>query len=214
MVRWKWAAPIAGFVIASCSLGANAGGFIGLEWTNAFSVSAETDGFFKKETLGGTQFFNEMIEFKSGTDDISFTVRGFGEQAGPGTIDRYDMRATTEGGWSSESYSTTFDFGVLDNDVVMQYAEAGYFGSKKFTAPTMTIFSGGTEIAVLTELGNTFDLSAGMNYQVTIGWSQSPLFSGDYAQAAFTLSPAAVPGAGALAILGCGATSTRRRRKG
>lgn len=206
--------PLAlGLAIGALALSAHAG--TSLQWTTAYYIAAESAGDSDSTDFGkgGTTSFGQPYDFTSKESDIEFFLSAYGEDAGPGIIDRYNMRAGTQNGWISDQFSTMFQFEVGSSDVVMQYAEAGYFGAKTFLPPTMSISSGGSKLTTLSNIGETFALQAGGYYTVDIRWAEAPMIAGDYAEASFTISPTAIPGSGALALLGYGAVIRRRRRK-
>ena len=140
-------------------------------------------------------------------------MEGHGD-AGP-NVDTYQMKTVTDFGWSSDAFygSFTFDVNAGLAGAVVEYAGADYQGKHPFSAPIMEVYENSSLIDTLYTLSDNTTVAGGSTVMVKIIWSDAPMQDdGTITSSTVTVYPTAVPGGGALALLGLSGVIRRRRR--
>ena len=197
--------------------GVCAGSFSDLNYTSATGWDVGSNGSAHHETfaMSEVQFYDEYELSGGGT--LEFDMWGYGN-SGP-NVDSYYMRTNTETGWPVNEFFGAFYFDINDDlaGAVIEYAGADYQGKHPFTAPVMEVYEliGKDKVLVdtLNNLSDSTTVSGGSSVMVKIIWTDAPMQDdGTITTSTVTVYPTAVPGGGALALLGLGAVVRRRRR--
>lgn len=194
--------------------GAYAGGSIDLQYTTAVEWGVDSAGESYTESAPtdfDPLYFNRQHEFyiPGGGGDLDFTMRG----RRVGSVDSYEMSTSTDFGWQSDSFEGGFGFTINDRIDLVKIEYGGYeYIGEDYDSPYMEVYNDGTLTNTLYGAADYATASGGDAIVVKIIWNYAPQNDGTETGAWVNVFPTAVPGSGALALLGLGGMVRRRRR--
>lgn len=203
------------FVVTS----ANAGGIQDCQYTtpHTWSVGSGGDTHYRDPFPTGTLQYMESHEFGGAGDDLTFLMEGHNDTGTPDpNVDLYRMSTRTEYGWDTPSFWGAFSFDI-NNDIDsawVEYAGAYYGGEGTAEQPIMEVYVNMVLTNTMTDLFERTSVAGGDRVDVKIIWDTAPMYAdGTETTSEVTVYPTAVPGGGALALLGLGGIIRRRRRQ-